>query len=266
MKDVLGRQINLGDLIISYRCARGATISKDMFAVAIAENKAFGSCGFFKLNKAYLIEHPSEQDLAVKRNLVTQYRQRMQRDIEKSDAIKSIKKDIRKTINIGDVFSEKYHPSSYAIYLGKRRVRSTSGRVDYNSPVHVYLKINELLSFKVKGADMVSWLKSIEGKNMNFSDFTIAANAMVGNVEHSSKRVEKIYSSDFLREALKLKPDIKEPAYIYYEYVKYLCKYLSDVTHIYQDKIAHINLSKEPIEIILIRESEEKVVDVLILE
>lgn len=145
MLDILGRELKIGDLIITDTSSKNeCSLSKSSLCIVTGEQRAFGGNRDFKHGDAYLIENPSPTDLEVKAKLEERYSQfiqskmkKMESDREKAKQRNSEFKNLVKPV-IGDIL---LNGNGYVLYLGICRYEEDGVVKDG----HTYIEISDVV-------------------------------------------------------------------------------------------------------------------------
>ena len=142
MNDILGREIKLGDLIITdYSRKNSMVLSKDSFSIAISDKRAYNG-SVFMYGSAYLIENPTEREIKIKEDLKLSYSNYMIMQAKKEESNRQRAKENREKFKnmeppkIGDMFS--YCGAMY-IYLGVCEVKIGEESINEG---HTYVPIS----------------------------------------------------------------------------------------------------------------------------
>lgn len=128
MYDILGREILLGDLIVTSRSsAKSVVLDINAFAIAIGKKQAYNG-KVFTFGHALLIEHPGALDMQIKENLKQSYSiyitNKIQSEEEQKEQAKQ--KRLRVTGSSGPRVGDMYNIDNVYmyVYLGVCEVKS----------------------------------------------------------------------------------------------------------------------------------------------
>lgn len=148
LKDILGRKLQIGDLVLINLSSKGSNLSR--YGLVCGETQIFSynkvtSYGSRDKN-CYLIENPSEDECSFKRILTKNY------NIEtRKNMLLSLNKDSLSQIplEVGNVYIDK--SEHLYIYLGKCKIHVHNIDIDLNSAVtsgaHCFLRCTSFTNF-----------------------------------------------------------------------------------------------------------------------
>lgn len=219
MKEIYGRKLKLGDLVIGYASNRSSMyLSKDSFCIIVGEERLFNGSEF-KCDTCYLIENLSEVDINCKKRLETLYMEHMQKEEEHKKYLQQKRKEKLKEVGalnhtFGDIFLYKKH---YWVCIGYCQVDYDSKVLDKEFKCHkegyTYLRFPydvtgslfedkqkelEKLKMCIFGMNSVSFKDNFRNQNLKF--FLEKSNQYKAAIfeAQNSFIVSKKYSTCFL--------------------------------------------------------------------
>lgn len=122
MTDILGRELKIGDLIITDTSSKNeCSLTRNSLCIVTGDKRAFGGKRDFKHGPAYLIEIPSEADLLIKANLEAEYNEYIQAKMRKVEVdrerARKRNEEFKNSVKpvVGDIL---LNGSYYVLYLG----------------------------------------------------------------------------------------------------------------------------------------------------
>lgn len=156
MKDIIGRELHVNDLVLTYPSSwtRGATLETALYAVIIGDCKAYMRyMGVVSIDVAYLVESPTAEELEIKREIIDNYHNWVLKRAKKDEERRNRKKIVtaKGAFSVGDILvprknDNRYH-APYYIYLGERNIcgdNQSIGRDKGYVYLNLYAKIEML--------------------------------------------------------------------------------------------------------------------------
>lgn len=241
MRDIIGREVNLGDLVLTYKKnAKISKISTKLYALMIADDRAFNDIGNFKCDAVYLVQNPSPEEQQIKAALHKRYMEYTYEETKKKNDIAMVRSKLSRkgALCPGDILtsdSGAYH--GIYMYLGKFNYRDSSLYTKDRDNAHVYLRITN---------DYCSYMPQLKAEIGKMDNQTYTLNEFFTLIEGIQETLFTSQDYKTLKQVAEKKIARERKSGIdavFYESHRRVITLLSSPTPGLVDKLAHVNLS-----------------------
>lgn len=241
MQDIIGREVNLGDLVLTYKKnAKISKISTKLYALMIADDRAFNDIGNFKCDAVYLVQNPSPEEQQIKAALHKKYMEYTYEETKKKNDIAMVRSKLSRkgALCPGDILtSDSGAYRGIYLYLGKLNYRDSSLYTKDRDNVHVYLRItNDFCSYMPQ---LKAEIGKMDNQTYTLNEFFTLIEGIQDTLFTSQdyKTLKQVAEKKIARER---KSGIDA---VFYESHRSVITLLSSPTPGLADKLAHVNLS-----------------------
>jgi len=254
MKDILGREVVVGDLVIAQRSsARMYELTKHDIAIVISDERAFNLNGEFKYGNCYKIENLSEADKKIKTELEKVYLAKTTAAQKKKVADAEARKALRKkgALNPGDILYDKEGHDFY-IYLGRRAYKCSCTE---RKSAYIYAHLFDGLYKEEVLKKAKNFLLSLDTKKMKLSEILEAVDTFYNTQLRTNKSVnytESVaYADKMLQKGYQLSNEDGKPTIdmskvdckiFYVSFYKSFIRALSNPDIKLTNKLGHIDI------------------------
>ena len=242
MQDIIGREVNLGDLVLTYKKnAKISKISTKLYALMIADDRAFNDIGNFKCDAVYLVQNPSPEEQQIKAALHKKYMEYTYEETKKKNDIAMVRSKLSRkgALCPGDILTS--NSGAYRgiyLYLGKLNYHDSSLYTKDRNNVHVYLRITN---------DYCSYMSQLKAEIEKMDNQTYTLNGFFTLIEGIQEPLFTSQDYKALKQVAEKKIARERKcgidAVFYESHRGGVITLLSSPTPGLADKLAHVNLS-----------------------